>query len=91
MGAGSSMAAPVVAGMISMINYLRRKKGLPFLGYINQSLYQNLNEMSEVVGSNSFGSDTGFPYIPHLAYGPSGLGGFDFANLMKIFNVNNNE
>ncbi len=85
MGSGSSMAAPVVAGMMSIINYLRRQKGLPFLGYINQSLYQNANAMLPVSGSNSFAGASGFPYIEGLPYGPSGLGGCNFANLMKVF------
>ncbi len=87
MGAGSSMAAPVVAGMLSMINYLRRKNGLPFLGYVNQALYQNAGKFPTVTGSNSFGDASGFPFIPNLPYGPSGLGGCNFANLMTVFGI----
>jgi subtilase family serine protease len=87
MGSGSSMAAPVIAGMLSMINYLRRKNGMPFLGYVSQALYQNAGKFPVITGSNSFSNVAGFPFIPNLPYGPSGLGGCNFTNLRSIFKV----
>jgi tripeptidyl-peptidase-1 len=37
---GTSASAPTIAGMLSLINDARMKKGKPSLGYINEKLYR---------------------------------------------------
>ena len=41
---GTSASAPTIAGMLSLINDARMKKGKPSLGYINEKLYRLMDD-----------------------------------------------
>jgi len=50
---GTSCSAPVVAGMVSVLNEARMKAGMNSLGFLNPFLYKNADCMMDIVlGSN---------------------------------------
>ena len=93
---GTSASAPVVAGMISLINAQRVAKGASLLGFVNPYLYKNAPAMIKdiTVGDNSCGDiyfpEWGYVRCPqgfHAAKGwdpVSGVGVFNFTNFYNI-------
>lgn len=60
---GTSAAAPVFAGVISLVNDALMAKGKPALGFLNTWLYsEGYKAMTDVVSGSSYGCGTaGFP------------------------------
>lgn len=89
-GDGTSMSAPIVAGIITLINEDRIAAGKPTLGFINPSLYKNPSMLNDVTiggmqrsGGNdcdgkSFDSSEGWDPV-------TGLGTPDYAKMHKYF------
>lgn len=51
---GTSASAPVVAGLISMLNEERMSKGLPALGFVNPRIYgMPMTAFVDVVDGNT--------------------------------------
>lgn len=82
---GTSASAPVVAGIVSLLNDYLLSKGRPPLGFLNPLLYgvglAGLNDI--IVGSNPGCNTVGFPAIP--GWDPvTGHGTPDFARLKDM-------
>jgi tripeptidyl-peptidase-1 len=97
---GTSAAAPVFAGMVTLLNTARKAAGMSNVGFINPTLYQagankSLSVFHDVAsGHNKCCSSglqgvccsSGFSAIQ--GWDPvSGWGGVDFAQLATVFNV----
>ncbi|KAH9053814.1 subtilisin-like protein [Lactarius vividus] len=83
---GTSCSAPIVAGIISLLNDYRLSQGRPPLGFLNPLLYgDGLNGLNDIVSGSNPGCDTnGFSAI--VGWDPvTGLGTPDFLRLMHIF------
>jgi len=84
--AGTSCAAPIFSGIISLINDVRLQNGKQPLGFLNPILYANAGALNDVsLGSNPGGGcdDQGFP----SAIGwdaASGLGTPNYAKLVQL-------
>jgi tripeptidyl-peptidase-1 len=92
---GTSAAAPVFAGQISLINSVRERVGLPSVGFVNPALYANSKKFQDVTkGSNKCCANYRFPspgiccssgFTASKGYDPlSGLGNINFPNLLQI-------
>ncbi|KAF8268692.1 subtilisin-like protein [Lactarius quietus] len=87
-GGGTSCAAPVVAGLISLLNDYRLYKKRPPLGFLNPWLYSGarlgFNDITS--GSNPGCGTEGFSAVP--GWDPvTGLGTLDFGRLLGILSV----
>jgi len=87
---GTSASAPVVAGMVSLVNAARLKAGKPALGFLNTALYQNgksvTNDVTE--GENQCTAskvccDQGF----YATAGWDPLTGYGSVDFQKFYNV----
>lgn len=55
---GTSAAAPLIAGMIGLLNDARLRAGKPVMGFLNPWLYsEGYKALTDVVGGNSKGCD----------------------------------
>jgi tripeptidyl-peptidase-1 len=86
---GTSCAAPVIAGLFSLINGVRLKAGKTSVGFINPAIYtlssQNPNAFYDVTqGSNPDGCCPGFPATKGWD-AVTGLGTPNFRELLKYF------
>ena len=96
---GTSASSPVLAAMITLLNTLRAKKGLPTVGFMNPTLYSNQpsSRYKDVTsGTNEYCSTStnpssalkcsGFPTA--VGWDPvTGFGSITFVNLAAMFNV----
>ncbi|KAH9053897.1 subtilisin-like protein [Lactarius vividus] len=85
---GTSCSAPIVAGVISLLNDYRLSQGRPPLGFLNPWLYGGgLNGLNDIVSGSNPGCDTnGFPAI--VGWDPvTGLGTPDFLRLMALMDT----
>jgi tripeptidyl-peptidase-1 len=95
---GTSASAPVVAGMLSLINGARLAAGKPALGWVNAQLYQFALTNPAVVNDITVGENNccaGEPgsivccqygFNATVGWDPlTGLGSLNFANLKKAF------
>ncbi|KIH90964.1 tripeptidyl-peptidase I [Sporothrix brasiliensis 5110] len=53
--AGTSASAPVVAGVVALLNAARRSKGLSPLGFLNPWLYNNTAAWNDITGGAGIG------------------------------------
>ena len=73
---GTSVAAPLVAALVSRLNLLRSAESLPPMGFINPWLYSYPHMMKDVtVGRNNIPKNGG--YGPSTKYGFSATQGWD--------------
>ncbi|KAH9160872.1 peptidase S8/S53 domain-containing protein, partial [Lactarius sanguifluus] len=80
---GTSCSAPIVAGIISLLNDYRLSQGKPQLGFLNPWLYGGgLSGLNDIVSGSNPGCDTdGFSAV--VGWDPvTGLGTPDFLRLM---------
>ncbi|KAH8995261.1 peptidase S8/S53 domain-containing protein [Lactarius hatsudake] len=85
MAEGTSCAAPIVAGIISLLNDYRLSQGKTQLGFLNPWLYGGgLNGLNDIVSGSNPGCNTdGFSAI--VGWDPAtGLGTPDFLRLMDL-------
>lgn len=82
---GTSASAPIVAGLITLINQQRLAKGKSNVGFINPVLYANPSAMNDVVSGNNPGCGTnGFSAVP--GWDPvTGLGTPNYAKLLQVW------
>ncbi|KAF8268694.1 subtilisin-like protein [Lactarius quietus] len=85
---GTSCSAPVVAGLISLLNDYRLSKNMPPLGFLNPRIYGDarlsFNDITS--GSNPGCGTEGFSAVP--GWDPvTGLGTLDFGKLLGILSV----
>jgi len=88
---GTSASAPVVAGMVSLVNAARLKAGKPALGFLNTAIYQNGVKFSNDVtsGENQCTAskvccDQGF--YASAGWDPlTGFGGVDYQKFYNVF------
>ncbi|KAF8268688.1 subtilisin-like protein [Lactarius quietus] len=85
---GTSCSAPIVAGLVSLLNDYRLSKDKPPLGFLNPWLYGDarpgFNDITS--GSNPGCNTEGFSAVP--GWDPvTGLGTFDFKKLLDILSV----
>ncbi|KAH9174164.1 subtilisin-like protein [Lactarius sanguifluus] len=82
---GTSSSAPIVAGIISLLNDYRLSQGKPPLGFLNPWLYGaagGLNGFNDIVSGSNPGCDTNGFYAV-VGWDPvTGLGTPDFVRLM---------
>lgn len=86
---GTSCAAPVVAGILSMLNDVRIANKKPILGYVVPLFYNSAfsSGFIPIVSgpANSAGSCQGFEPAKGPGWSPiTGFGGLNFANLKKL-------
>jgi len=92
---GTSVACPIFAGVVSLLNDLRLQAGLPVLGFVNPRLYQTVAaHPAEAFQTMSSGSsrcdaggdccDTGYPVLDKLWNPVTGLGWPKWAGLSKF-------
>merc|ERR1712028_239619 len=72
-GGGTSASTPVFAGIVSLLNDARLKKGLKPLGFLNPWLYQNADAFTDVTVGNNRINRRGDP----LHYGWDAVRGWD--------------
>ncbi|KAH9041354.1 subtilisin-like protein [Lactarius pseudohatsudake] len=80
---GTSCSAPVVAGIISLLNDYQLSKGRPVLGFLNPWLYGTASQgFNDITSGSNPGCDTdGFSAVP--GWDPvTGLGTPDFQRLL---------
>lgn len=79
--AGTSCAAPTLAGIIALLNDIRFQAGKKQLGFLNQFIYQNPNAWNDITqGSNPGCGTSGFKAAP--GWDPaSGMGSPDYEKL----------
>jgi len=84
---GSSISAPVVGGLISLINEQRKNAGKSTVGFINPVLYANPSALNDIVsGTNPGCSTNGFSAVS--GWDPvTGLGTPDYKKLLKIWSA----
>ena len=94
---GTSASTPVFAGMISLVNSEREKRGLGTVGFINPTLYSsnNTNKYNDIVIGSSkccSSSDSKSPYCCNtgfeagIGWDPvSGHGSVMYENLLSMF------
>ncbi|KAI9439773.1 subtilisin-like protein [Lactarius indigo] len=85
---GTSFSAPIVAGIISLLNDFRISRGKNPLGFLNPLLYgigrAGLNDITK--GSNPGCNTDGFSAV--IGWDPvTGLGSLDFVHLQNIVNL----
>lgn len=82
---GTSASAPIVAGLITLINQQRLAKGKSTVGFINPVLYANPGAMNDIVSGNNPGCGTnGFSAVP--GWDPvTGLGTPNYAKLLQVW------
>lgn len=95
---GTSAATPVFAGMISLVNSARQKRGLSTVGFINPTIYnpENSIKFQDITkGANNCCANYLYPspgicctsgFTAARGFDPiSGLGNINFPNLLRIF------
>ncbi|KAH9008551.1 peptidase S8/S53 domain-containing protein [Lactarius hengduanensis] len=85
---GTSCSAPIVAGIISLLNDHRLSQGKPPLGFLNPWLYGGgLNGLNDIVSGSNPGCNTnGFSAV--VGWDPvTGLGTPDFVRLMHTLDA----
>ena len=84
---GTSVSAPVVGGLISLVNEQRKNAGKSTVGFINPVLYANPSALNDIVsGSNPGCSTNGFSAVS--GWDPAtGLGTPDYNKLLKVWNA----
>ncbi|KAH9009181.1 subtilisin-like protein [Lactarius hengduanensis] len=88
MSKGTSCSAPIVAGIISLLNDYRLSQGKPPLGFLNPWLYGGgLNGINDIVSGSNPGCNTdGFSAV--VGWDPvTGLGTPDFLRLMRTLDA----
>lgn len=82
---GTSLAAPIWASMLTLINQERAKQGKSSVGFVNSVLYENTNIFNDITDGNNPGCGTqGFPAAP--GWDPAtGLGTPDFPTMLSVF------
>ena len=82
---GTSLAAPIWASIISLLNAQRAEMGKAPVGFINPTLYKNPQAFHDIVSGNNAGCGTnGFTAVP--GWDPvTGLGTPNFPALSAIF------
>jgi tripeptidyl-peptidase-1 len=90
--AGTSASAPVVAGMISLVNAARLKAGLSSVGWVNPALYALYKEFAiDITAGNNKCNSYGYQCCPHgfeaaEGWDPvTGLGSINFPAFKKVF------
>ena len=96
---GTSCSSPVLAGMITLLNSLRARKGLAPVGFMNPTLYSNRASSSYrdvTSGTNEYCSTNTNPssalkcngFAASTGWDPvTGFGSITFVNLAALFNV----
>ncbi|KAJ6786523.1 hypothetical protein PWT90_07042 [Aphanocladium album] len=89
-GDGTSMSAPIVAGMITLINEARLAAGKSLVGFINPALYKNPSMFNDVVTGGMHrdqrGGCDGKSFDAAPGWDPvTGLGTPDYAKMSKYF------
>lgn len=84
---GTSASAPIVAGIITLLNEARLAKGKGPVGFLNPTFYKNPGAFNDItIGSNPGCGTGGFNATP--GWDPvTGLGTPNFEKLKKIFNA----
>ena len=82
---GTSLATPIWASIVTLINEERTNFGKPPVGFINPTLYAHPEVFHDItIGTNTGCGTQGFPASP--GWDPStGLGTPDFPALLKLF------
>lgn len=82
---GTSLAAPIWASIISMLNTERAKIGKSPLGFVQPVLYKHPEVFNDIVSGSNLGCDTdGFPAAP--GWDPAtGLGTPNYPKLKELF------
>jgi tripeptidyl-peptidase-1 len=82
---GTSLAAPIWASMLTLINEERTKQGKGSVGFVNSVLYENTKIFHDITEGNNPGCGTdGFPAAP--GWDPAtGLGTPDYPALLDVF------
>ncbi|KAH9053895.1 peptidase S8/S53 domain-containing protein [Lactarius vividus] len=90
-GDGTSGSAPIVAGIICLLNDYRISQGKPPLGFLNSWLYGGgLNGLNDIVSGSNPGCDTN-GFSATVGWDPvTGLGTPDFLRLMHILDSASN-
>lgn len=89
--AGTSASAPVVAGMVALLNAARRTQGQPLLGFLNPWLYNNSAAFTDIVDGDGTGCrarnefPNGARWNATVGWDPvTGLGTPNFDRLLRI-------
>ncbi|KAJ6785080.1 hypothetical protein PWT90_08665 [Aphanocladium album] len=92
---GTSMSAPIVAGIFNLINEERLKAGKSVVGFINPALYAHAEVFNDIVlgdmnsdydGQGQFGLCDGKGFSTTAGWDPvTGLGTPKYAELLNIF------
>lgn len=82
---GTSASAPIVAGIVTLINEARLKAGKGPAGFLNPVFYKNPHAFNDITAGNNSGCGTGgFTAVP--GWDPvTGLGTPNFEKLKKVF------
>lgn len=66
---GTSASTPVAAALITLVNSQRQAAGLPTVGFINPTLYANMNKFNDVIsGRNNCCSSTATPACCNVGF-----------------------
>lgn len=82
---GTSASAPIVAGIVTLLNEARLKAGKSPVGFLNPTFYKNPDAFNDITHGNNSGCGTGgFNAVP--GWDPvTGLGTPNFEKLKKVF------
>ena len=82
---GTSLAAPIWASMLTLVNEERTKQGKGSVGFVNSVLYENTQIFNDITEGNNPGCGTdGFSAAP--GWDPStGLGTPEYSKLLSVF------
>ena len=83
MGSGTSIAAPMLAGLFATLNSVRAAHGKPPLGFLNPFIYQNRDAFKDIaIGRGTGCEGKGFAAGP--GWDPvTGVGVPDFSKLVQ--------
>ena len=74
---GTSASAPAFAGIVTLLNALRARKGLPALGFLHPRLYAAAASSLKRSGASS--ETSGVPLFFDITVGNSSVGGDGYA------------
>ena len=82
---GTSLAAPIWASMLTLINQERTKQGKGSVGFVNSVLYQNTQIFHDITSGNAPGCGTDGFYAVDGWDPVTGLGTPDFPTMLDVF------
>lgn len=82
---GTSASAPIIGGVISLINEQRKNDGKSTVGFINPVLYANPSALNDITSGDNPGCSTnGFAAVP--GWDPvTGLGTPNYEKLLEVW------